>query len=105
MDITMPGLSGIEAARRLRDVGCSAKVIFLTVHADADYLQSALATGAVGYVVKDRIATDLIPALKAAAAGGTFISPSVASELAARGGSRTSHFSSSELSTLPEDLR
>jgi len=77
MDISMPGLSGIDAARRLRAAGCNSKVVFLTVHADRDYLQSALATGALGYVVKDRMATDLMPALKAAVAGRRYISPSL----------------------------
>lgn len=82
MDITMPGMSGIDAARRLREAGCPSKIVFLTVHADQDYLQSALATGAVGYVVKDRVATDLVPALTAVATGGTYVSPSLASRLA-----------------------
>ena len=78
MDISMPGTSGIEAARQLSRAGCAARVVFLTVHADQDYLRSALAAGALGYVVKDRLATDLIPALKAAAAGRRYISPSLA---------------------------
>lgn len=81
LDITMPGMSGIEAARQLRNAGSSAKIVFLTVHADQDYLRSALAAGALGYVVKDRLATDLIPALWAAMAGRQFVSPSLASDV------------------------
>ncbi|HZL87538.1 MAG TPA: response regulator transcription factor [Pirellulaceae bacterium] len=77
LDITMPGLTGIEAATRLRAAGCQAKVVFLTVHEDQDYLQSALAAGAAGYVVKNRLASDLLPALRAVASGGRYISPSM----------------------------
>jgi DNA-binding NarL/FixJ family response regulator len=76
LDITMPGLNGIEVARRLAKLGV--KVVFLTVHDDADYLRSALSTGAVGYVVKDRLATDLLPAVREAVAGRQFVSHSPA---------------------------
>ena len=78
LDITMPGLNGIEVARQL--VKLDVKVVFLTVHDDPDYLRSALSTGAIGYVVKDRLATDLVPALRDALAGRQFISPSPALE-------------------------
>ena len=81
LDITMPGISGIEAARQIRVADPAAKVVFLTVHADHDYLRSALAVGAVGYVLKNRLATDLIPALRAAMAGRRFVSPSLASDV------------------------
>jgi DNA-binding NarL/FixJ family response regulator len=78
LDITMPGITGIETARRLQHL--RTKVVFLTVHDDPDYLRSALSTGAIGYVVKDRLATDLVPALREALAGRQFISPSLALE-------------------------
>ncbi len=48
LDITMPGLTGIEAARRLRKAGSHAKIVFLTVHEDPDYVREALTTGALG---------------------------------------------------------
>lgn len=73
-DISMPGLSGIDAARTLMDAGSAMKVVFLTVHQDEDFVRTALATGAQGYVVKRRLATDLIPALREVLAGGRFIS-------------------------------
>jgi DNA-binding NarL/FixJ family response regulator len=79
IDISMPILSGIEAAARLRESGSTAKVIFLTVHDDADFVQAALETGALGYVVKSRMASDLCAAIKRAIAGRLFISPSGAS--------------------------
>jgi DNA-binding NarL/FixJ family response regulator len=77
MDISMPRLNGIEAARQLRAAGCRAKVVFLTVHKDQDYVRSAFATGAMGYVVKDRLAMDLVPALREALADHRFVSDSI----------------------------
>jgi DNA-binding NarL/FixJ family response regulator len=78
MDISMPRLNGIEAARQLKAAGCQAKVVFLTVHKDQDYVRTALATGALGYVVKDCLASDLVPALYEALADHRFVSTSVA---------------------------
>lgn len=75
LDIALPGLSGIDLARRLADAGSLARIVFLTVHADADYAREALAAGGMGYVVKPRLASDLLPALRAAQEGRRFISP------------------------------
>lgn len=75
-DITMPLVDGFEAARRLRDTGSSAKVIFLTVHDDADFLREGLSVGAMGYVIKDKLLTDLSHALHEAVAGRQFVSVS-----------------------------
>ena len=75
LDITLPGMSGIALAHRLKEAGFPGKVVFLTVHADLDYAREALAAGAAAYVVKPRLASDLIPALKAALQGEVFISP------------------------------
>ena len=77
LDISMPGLDGMQAARLLRASGCQAKIIFMTVHGDQDYVQAALAAGALGYVVKSRLATDLLPALREVLAGRSFVSPSI----------------------------
>ena len=77
LDITMPGLDGIQAARRLRRAGCRAKLVFLTVHEDPDYVRAALDAGGTAYVVKARLVSDLIPAISAALSGERFISPTV----------------------------
>ncbi len=77
LDVTMPGVNGIETARRLKAAGGAAAVVFLTVHSDPDYVREALAAGGLGYVVKCRLASDLIPALKEALAGRSYISPSI----------------------------
>ena len=78
LDITLPGVSGIELASRLRRAGQPGKVVFLTVHDDADFARAGFAAGGTGYVVKARLATDLVPALEAALAGRKFVSPGVA---------------------------
>ena len=77
LDITMPRLDGIEAAHQLRRSRRPARLVFLTVHEDADYARAALDAGGLGYVVKTRLASDLLPAIRAALANRTFISPAV----------------------------
>jgi DNA-binding NarL/FixJ family response regulator len=74
-DISMPRLNGIEAAEQLRGTGSTARIVFLTVHSDPDFIRSCLATGAFGYITKPRVALDLIPAIREALAGHLFISP------------------------------
>ena len=77
LDITMPRLDGIEAARQLLRSHQPARLVFLTVHEDADYARAALDAGGLGYVVKTRLASDLLPAIRAALADESFISPTV----------------------------
>ena len=77
VDITMPRLDGIEAARQLRSSPRPARLVFLTVHEDPDYARAALDAGGLGYVVKSRLASDLLPAIRAALADRSFISPTV----------------------------
>lgn len=74
LDITLPGIDGVQLAKQLRAEGCRAKVVFLTVHADPDYAWEAFNAGALGYVVKPRLASDLVHALDAALAGKRFVS-------------------------------
>jgi DNA-binding NarL/FixJ family response regulator len=76
-DITMPGLTGIEAAQQLREAGSRARFVFLTIHIEHEFVDACVSQGALGYVVKSHMKTDLIPAIKAALTGRTFISPLV----------------------------
>jgi len=77
LDISMPVLSGIEAAAQLKESGLGAKIIFLTIHEDPDFLVAALRAGASGYVTKPRMASDLRAAIKEVLAGRTYISSSL----------------------------
>jgi DNA-binding NarL/FixJ family response regulator len=73
-DVSMPVLSGIEAAHRLREAGSRARFVFLTVHSEEEFTRACMAEGALGYVVKSRIRTDLIPAINAALDGQSYVS-------------------------------
>jgi len=79
-DISMPKLSGIEVAHRLLESGCSSRIVFLTVHTDPDIVRAALEAGALAYVLKSSITTDLVFAVREALAGRKFISPEASAE-------------------------
>ena len=76
-DISMPVLNGIEAVHKLREAGCSAKFIFLTLHQGVDFVNACLAEGASGYVAKLDMTTELLPAIHEALSGRQFVSSSV----------------------------
>jgi DNA-binding NarL/FixJ family response regulator len=80
-DITMPSLSGIEAAVQLRDVGVTAKVVFLTMHRDVAYARLAMEAGASGFVLKHSVASELVTAVREALRGRTYVTPMIAGEL------------------------
>jgi DNA-binding NarL/FixJ family response regulator len=74
LDISMPEMSGFELATRLRQMGSSAALVFLTVHDDEEFLAAARSVGGIGYVVKPRLASDLPLAVREARAGRPFVS-------------------------------
>jgi DNA-binding NarL/FixJ family response regulator len=74
LDISMPGMTGLEVASRLRATGSTAALVFLTVHDDEEFLLAAKAAGGIGYVVKRRLGTDLLHAVQEAQAGRSFVS-------------------------------
>ena len=78
LDISMPGLNGIAAAARLKESGSTAKVVFVTNLSNREFVQESLALGDVGFVVKDRLVADLLPAIRTVLAGQSFVSPFVA---------------------------
>lgn len=65
-DICMPIIDGIQLACKLQKSGCDTKIIILTVHNDADFVEAAFSSGALGYVLKPNVGTDLIPAIQEA---------------------------------------
>ena len=75
LDISMPGMSGLETARRLAARSNPPRLVFLTVHESRAILRDALDTGALGYVVKIRADTDLVAAVREALEGRSYISP------------------------------
>ena len=77
LDISMPVLNGIDAARRLRKLLPSAKLIFLTMHADPDYVAEAFRAGAMGYLLKRAAASELLTAIRAVLKGNHYVSPLV----------------------------
>lgn len=81
LDIGMPRLSGIEVAARSQKLDRPPRVIILSMHADESYIIRALAAGARAYLLKDATDEDLLPAVRAVAAGRPFFSPAVASVL------------------------
>jgi DNA-binding NarL/FixJ family response regulator len=76
LDIAMPGLSGIAAAAQLKASGSTAKLVFVTNLDNREFREGSLALGNVGFVVKDRLVADLLPAVRSVLAGKTFVSPS-----------------------------
>ena len=66
LDISMPGLNGIEAAHRIRQFSPDCKIIILTQHRDEDVMSAALEAGALAYVLKTEMTSELIPAIQAA---------------------------------------
>jgi two-component system, NarL family, response regulator NreC len=77
LDVAMPKLNGIEVAERVQKLPHPPSVLMLSMHADESYIIRALAAGARAYLLKDATDEDLIPALRAVAAGRPFFSPSV----------------------------
>ncbi|MBZ5497834.1 MAG: response regulator transcription factor [Acidobacteriia bacterium] len=77
LDISMPALNGIDAAHRLRKLLPSAKLIFLTMHADSDYVAAAFRAGAMGYLLKRAAASELKIAIREVMKGHHYVSPLV----------------------------
>lgn len=82
LDIAMPMLNGIEAAKRIHEGRLKTAVIILSMHSDEGYILKALRAGANGYLLKDSAETDLIQAIRAVCAGKAFFSPAVSRVLA-----------------------
>ena len=77
LDISMPIVNGIEAAWRLKRLASPTRIIFVTVHTDPDFVKAARSAGALGYVWKESMASDLAPAVQAVLQGKRFTSPSI----------------------------
>jgi len=81
LDVSMPGIGGLDLAARLKAEGSTAAVVFMTVHADEDIVRAAKSVGAVGYVLKPRLASDLSVAALKASRGDRFASHPIPDDL------------------------
>lgn len=80
-DISMPLLNGIEAARQIKKIDATIKIVFLTMHPDATYAANAFEAGASGFVLKHSASSELIRAIYEAIKGRTFVTPLIAGDL------------------------
>ena len=85
LDLSMPGLNGVEVTRRLRIECPECRVLALTVHEDGVYLRQLLEIGAVGYVLKRSAGDELLRAIHAVAAGGIYLDPAIAGRVVGPG--------------------
>jgi DNA-binding NarL/FixJ family response regulator len=76
-DISMPGFDGLQAVRRMRELGVTSRIIMLTMYADAEVAEEAIALGANGYVVKHSAGEELLKAIASVREGLTYITPIV----------------------------
>jgi len=81
LDLSMPLLNGLDAAREIRRLAPDIKIILLTMYTDKGYVLQALRAGARGYVVKTQAAEDLISAIREILRGETYLSPGVAASV------------------------
>jgi DNA-binding NarL/FixJ family response regulator len=77
IDISMPILNGLQAAKQLQTANCRTKIIFLSIYDGPDFRDAAFSAGAAGYVIKARLSTDLIPAIHEAILGQISVSGSL----------------------------
>ena len=81
MDVMMPNLNGIEAAKIAQQRGLKTKLIFLSMHANSTYVVRALQSGAMGYLLKDSDFTEILQAIQNALEGKRYLSASIANEV------------------------
>jgi DNA-binding NarL/FixJ family response regulator len=77
MDVSMPGMNGLEATRIIHDVLPETKVLLLTLHSSSEFVRSAFRAGARGYVLKSDAENELVRALNVVIGEGTYVSPAI----------------------------
>lgn len=78
LDISMPGLNGVDTLRRLKELGSNARVVILSMHSGRDYVAEAIKAGARGYLLKDSALDELVAGIRAVAAGEIFLPSRIA---------------------------
>jgi DNA-binding NarL/FixJ family response regulator len=84
MDVSLPGLNGVQATRQIKQRHPDIHVVALTVHEEGGYLRSLLDAGASGYVLKRSASSELVRALQVVGDGGTYLDPGLAGQLVGR---------------------
>jgi DNA-binding NarL/FixJ family response regulator len=83
LDIGLPSLNGIEVARRIGKLSSESKILFVSQESSAEVVEEALRLGALGYVVKAHVGSDLLPAVEAVCQGRRFVSAGLAGQVPA----------------------
>lgn len=81
IDVSMPGLSGVEATRKIRAISSEVSIVCLSMHKDAEIVRSMLQAGASAYLLKEDAAAELITALRTVLAGRNYLSPQLADSI------------------------
>jgi len=105
LDISMPEMSGLQATEEIKKTLPRLKILTLTRHNDAGHLQQLLRAGAAGYILKQSAADELIRAIRAVVAGGTYLDPAVAAKVVAGYTGKLSNWSVERIGTLTERER
>ena len=84
LDISMPKLSGIESARRIKMTYPDIKILILTIHKEEEYLQQAISAGAEGYLLKEDAHNQLFSAIETIRGGGVYVSPLLSNKYSGR---------------------
>lgn len=84
LDLSMPGMDGLTALRRMQEEGIQSRALVVTMHAENEYLFQVLESGGYGYVLKQAVDTDLFEAIRTVAAGEVFLYPSATTLLLSR---------------------
>lgn len=98
LDLSMPGLGGLEMLKQAMAEQPWLKVLILTMHDDSEFVRTALTAGAAGYVLKRAADTELLTAIRTVSQGGTYVYPSLAARLFLESGVRESRDQTGKLS-------
>jgi DNA-binding NarL/FixJ family response regulator len=91
VDIALPGVDGVEAARRMHDSCADTHILMLSMHAGSEHIYQAMQAGATGYVLKESAGAELVAAIRAVRAGQLYLSEKVAARYAEYSRARAGH--------------
>jgi len=104
IDVTMPGMSGIEAIPKLREASPDTKVLVLSMHDDPRYVRDAFAAGASGYVLKEAADSEVVAAIREVANGGSYVNPALGARMVAAGAKEAAEAESDPLSEREHEV-